>query len=101
MSSKRDRLKKYGLTLEDYYALGDRQGWVCEICREDIEKDGGETLTRACVDHCHATGKVRALLCHRCNIGIGCFREDIDLFKQAIRYVRRHNWDQEYVPLNG
>ena len=61
------RLEKYGLTLNDYDAMLEEQQGVCAIC-------GGEPDTRwrmLAVDHDHATGKVRGLLCMVCNTMIG------------------------------
>jgi len=52
---------------------------VCEICGR---KDG---LFR--IDHDHKTGLVRGLLCHKCNIGLGCFDDNLELLKSAISYL--------------
>lgn len=82
------RLKKYGLTQEQYDALGKE----CSIC-------GGPTEA---VDHCHKTGVVRGLLCRTCNAGLGFFKEDPKLLSQAAHYLnfvrvpgeRKGNWLQ-------
>jgi hypothetical protein len=42
------------------------------------------------IDHCHITGKIRGLLCHLCNRGIGLFRERSDLLQAAIKYLESH-----------
>jgi hypothetical protein len=55
--------RRYGLSRADYDALLKRQGGVCAICGKPSEK----TL---CVDHCHATGTIRGLLCRKCNLGL-------------------------------
>lgn len=76
------RLKKYGITADDYDAISAEQNGVCAICK-DICVSGNALA----VDHCHETGKVRGLLCGHCNTGLGKFRDDIDLLKIAIDYL--------------
>ena len=61
------------------------QGGVCAICR---------TGTRRHVDHDHATGAVRALLCFNCNGGLGQFRDDPCLLHAAALYVEHHRQQQ-------
>jgi hypothetical protein len=73
------RVQSYGLSLQDYRAMLERQGKVCGIC-----KTPGKPL---CVDHCHATGKVRGLLCRDCNLGLGNYKDN-PVFTRA----RRHIW---------
>ena len=70
----------YGITLEDYNAMYERQGGRCAICGA-----GGKLV----VDHDHKTGKVRELLCHLCNAMIGCAREDRAILTAAIAYLTR------------
>lgn len=79
-----DRIKRvYGLTIDAYQVLLDYQGGACYICRA-VPKS-----KRLAVDHDHATGLVRGLLCRRCNREIvGFFAQDrIDVFVRAIEYL--------------
>ena len=70
---------KYGMSLNEYDAMLIRQYRRCAVC-------GGE-MTPPNVDHDHATGAVRGLLCNPCNQAIGFFRDDPDVMRSAIRYI--------------
>lgn len=71
-----------------------RQNWercTYGVCKEDL----GEQVCRICgsskrlhIDHDHTTGKVRGLLCHYCNIGIGMFKDKQELLEKAIQYLK-------------
>lgn len=80
------RKLKYNLTQEDYDLKLKEQNYSCAIC--DIHKD--DYPKEFSVDHCHKTGKVRALLCTQCNSGIGFFRENINVMKKAIGYLKKY-----------
>ena len=71
------------MTLEQYDQLFESQGGVCAICGR-IDSDG----RRLSVDHDHRAGKVRGLLCGKCNRGIGIFDEDIIKLQSAINYLK-------------
>ena len=73
------RAVTYGITPRDLFALL-RECSGCAIC-------GGPTVPAPFVDHDHATGAVRGLLCMHCNFGIGHFRDDPDLLRAAIEYL--------------
>ena len=75
---------RYGLTPKDTVAIGDVQQGVCAICKSPptTEKRGGLH-----VDHDHATGQVRGLLCEKCNQGLGNFRDHPGFLEQAIAYL--------------
>jgi hypothetical protein len=77
--------RRYGLSLDDYKAMLERQGGRCAICGREPIKDN-----RLCVDHDHMTGKVRALLCDNCNMALGSFNDDVEAMAKAIRYVEEH-----------
>ena len=77
------RLKKYGITAEDWDILFERQGKVCAICRtQDPEKRGWQT------DHDHKTKKVRGILCNSCNNGLGRFKDNSEALIRASQYLR-------------
>lgn len=73
-------LRKYGLTLADYNDMLARQRGRCAICQKPFHSKPG-------VDHDHATGRVRGLLCSFCNTGIGLFHDDPDILRAAITYL--------------
>lgn len=75
-------LKKHGLTPEYYGLLLRAQKGVCAICGEPPKK------RRLAIDHCHKTGRIRGLLCGRCNTGIGNLRENPRVLRAAIAYLQ-------------
>lgn len=92
-AKKNGRLKaEFGITIEQYNAMLERQGGVCAICGEPMKKIGekGKRNHSMYVDHDHKTGKVRGLLCNQCNFGLGQFRDDPILLAKAIEYL--NNW---------
>ena len=70
----------YGLTAEQYEALLEAQGGVCAICE-------GLRPYRLNVDHDHATGRVRGLLCRRCNKLLRDVRDDRFVLYRAATYL--------------
>jgi hypothetical protein len=74
------------LTVEEFDALLASQDGKCAICRTDKWPGNGN---RPHVDHCHATGKVRGILCTSCNNGLGRFKDRVDLLEAAIAYLKR------------
>lgn len=84
----RSLVTNYGINREIYDEMGNRQGWVCAICAGPPLQGNGNRLV---VDHCHRTGKVRALLCARCNKGIGHLKDDPDLVRKALMYLEKHS----------
>lgn len=77
-------LKKYGINGADYNDLVKKQEGKCKICKTHES----ELKKRLHVDHCHTTGKIRGLLCNRCNKCIGQFEEKIELLNSAIDYLK-------------
>lgn len=73
----------YGITIEQYEQMYERQGGRCAICRGT---NNGKPLS---VDHDHKTKKVRGLLCVNCNHAIGKLCDDPDIMRAAIRYLER------------
>lgn len=79
------RLQQKGLTPEDYYAMLAAQGGVCAICR--ASHPGQKDNSSWAVDHDHATGKVRGLLCHACNLGLGMLKDSPEVLTKALAYL--------------
>jgi len=77
------QLRKYGITIDDYNKMLNDQNGVCAICGKT-----NITRRRLAIDHNHKTGKVRGLLCHRCNNAIGLFDENLETLKKAIKYLK-------------
>ena len=82
--------RKFGITLADYDAMLFSQDYKCAICLTEDPRGHGQKNKRFHVDHDHATGEVRGLLCHACNIGLGNFKDRTDIMKDAIHYLDRH-----------
>ena len=80
---------KYNITPEEAVELFEKQNSSCAICNklfpETLGKRGGPSI-----DHCHSTGKVRGILCTNCNIGLGHFKDDVELLQQAIQYLNNN-----------
>jgi hypothetical protein len=79
---QKKKLKKYGLSVEDYDTIQEAQGGVCAIC-----KVRPQNSKHWHVDHCHRTGKVRGLLCGDCNRGLGSFKDSVISLQRAIGYL--------------
>jgi hypothetical protein len=72
------------------------QNHLCAICLlpETVKMHG--RIRKLSVDHCHESEnngdmKIRGLLCSRCNIAFGAFRESIEILQNAILYAKKHN----------
>lgn len=82
---RRDIKNKYGIT-EDYFnKLIIIQDNKCKICGKEFK-----TNKAPCIDHCHATGKIRGLLCNNCNTGIGMLRDSTSILESAIKYLEEN-----------
>ncbi len=82
----------YGITEAQYMDMNDRQGGLCAICQQPETHRNPKTgpIVPLSVDHDHVTGKVRALLCHACNGGLGKFKDDLQVMQAAVDYLRQH-----------
>jgi hypothetical protein len=83
--STKSKLLKRGLTPLDYERMLVAQNGVCAICRQ---RDNGKRLA---VDHSHATGRVRGLLCFSCNTGIGKLGDDPARLRLAADYLEKQS----------
>lgn len=79
----RNRIRRdFGITEQEYNAMLVAQQGVCAICRQPPKR------IRLDVDHCHATKKVRGLLCNKCNRGLGWFCDSDVLMVRAANYLK-------------
>ena len=90
LMAENQKFKKFGITRDDYYLMFKNQNGVCAICNQPetmINKLGNTNMLA--VDHCHVNNYVRGLLCSKCNVAIGLFKEDIENLKSAILYLQK------------
>jgi hypothetical protein len=87
--------RKYRISEADYDEALRRQNGLCAICKSP--EPGGR---RECfvVDHDHESGQVRGLLCIKCNIGIGFFKDNTDVMLSAIAYLAE--WKEVEQPVD-
>lgn len=83
--------KVYGITLEQFNIMLERQKYKCAICKEmEICTQKNGNLYPLCVDHNHTTGQIRELLCRRCNMALGLLREDRLIIEEMKMYLDKH-----------
>lgn len=70
---------------DKYMELFKSQNEKCYICETSTNWNGKSFP----VDHCHKTNEVRGILCDDCNVGLGKFKDDIEILEKAINYLRR------------
>ena len=81
-------LRKYNLTVDEYYTKLTEQDFKCEICKkESLENNHGKLY----IDHNHTTGEVRGLLCHGCNAVLGLAKESEYILLESIKYLKKWN----------
>lgn len=78
---------RYGITIEDKQQMFNNQNGLCKICQLEMIFSGNS----CCVDHDHETGKIRGLLCNKCNFALGLFKDSTDILKNAIDYLISSN----------
>jgi hypothetical protein len=89
--ARKSNLKScFGMSLEEYDLILISQNNVCAICekKESAKWKDGRILNLS-VDHCHKTGKIRGLLCQKCNRGIGYLDDDITIVNKALIYLKK------------
>lgn len=81
-------VKAYGITLDQYNQMLNAQNSVCAVC---LYKETSKRNTRLCVDHDHKTGKIRGLLCNRCNRSLGLLQDSPNVIKSLLEYILKHS----------
>lgn len=83
-SAEKHLISKYGITMKDKLKLIREQSNQCKICLENFDDN------KLRVDHCHKTGKVRAVLCDDCNLALGLVKENKKTLERMIDYLEIH-----------
>ena len=83
---KRFYLRKYNCTEQDFNIIFKLQNGKCAIC--GIHQSSFKKSLS--LDHCHATNKVRGLLCQKCNFMLGLAKDSIEILKNALIYLAKH-----------
>lgn len=78
-------LRQFGVSFDFVEGLKKQQNYKCAICFSVL---GSET--KAHIDHCHTTGKVRGILCQKCNQAIGLLMDSVDNLKSAQAYLEKY-----------
>ena len=81
----RELKRKYGLSIEEYEVKLKEQDCVCAICKQP-----SSDLKSLAVDHDHTNGKIRGLLCSKCNLGIGNLEDNPEHLINAKRYIEEY-----------
>lgn len=76
---RKTRIRSYGLTPEQFEAMLQAQAGLCLICRRPMSPPA--------IDHDHATGAVRGLLCRGCNSALGLFQDSPEMLHRAAAYL--------------
>ncbi len=76
---------RYGLSLKGFDDLVAQQSNSCAVC--------GDSMEKPYVDHNHRSGRIRGLLCYRCNTGLGFMRENTRILLAAVEYLTLHKSD--------
>lgn len=87
----REAARRYQATVGDIEALRESQGNCCAICGTHSNEIEHRSFTTnpLVIDHCHASGEVRGLLCPTCNAGLGHFKDSPELLLNAIKYLKK------------
>lgn len=75
--------KLYGITKDEYLEMSASQNHVCKLCLKPCQSG-----KRLAVDHCHTTGRIRGLLCSKCNQAIGLFKDNYNTVLRAAEYLK-------------
>jgi Recombination endonuclease VII len=96
MNPRRKILNNYKMTVQEYENVLKLQNYKCAICPKKMS----ELNKHLAVDHCHKTGKIRGLLCRKCNSGLGFFKDDPILVEKALKYLCEEQDIREKCPKN-
>ena len=86
-------LRKYGISTVEREELLISQDRKCKLCSVEVAFYDGRKVdiptARGALDHCHTTGVIRGVLCSKCNMGLGLFKDNIETMEKAIAYLHK------------
>ncbi len=87
------RVQQFGLTLDLYHAIAERQDFLCAVCGEEPKKvkSNRNSFDDFVIDHDHETGRYRALVCVTCNVALGMLRDSPVIARAAADYLEKHH----------
>lgn len=91
LDRERNLRKKFGIGIQEYDEMLEKQGGVCAICNEEEVTVRQGRVQSLSVDHCHETGNIRGLLCNSCNRALGKFKDSIEHLLAAASYLEEHS----------
>lgn len=80
----------YGISYSDFIFLAKIQNNKCKICNVTLTFDAIKKDSRAVLDHCHTTNKIRGVLCNACNTALGKFKDNPEILNSAIVYLKEY-----------
>ena len=81
--------REYNINYSEYMDMLNNQEEKCAICGSEGFKMQAHHKIKLVVDHCHATGRVRGMLCHNCNRGLGLFQDSVKFLQTASSYLQK------------
>lgn len=94
--ANKNLIRKYGITLAQYDEMFEAQGGLCALCKKSEttkRRKKGDGRERLAVDHCHDTGRVRGLLCFKCNTAIGSLGDTEADAQRVVDYLSKFSSD--------
>jgi len=92
------RKRRYNITPEQYQDMLLKQNNKCKACGNSENLIKGKKYGLS-VDHCHETGKIRALLCNGCNLAVGHLKESIEIAYKVFEYIKWIKQDDDLMVL--
>lgn len=82
---------RYGIDEAGRLSIYESQNGACTLCGKEL------SLGKSVIDHDHSTGKLRSILCHPCNVGLGLFGDSPDRLRAAADYIEFHRTESPHV----
>lgn len=78
----------HGISMDEFQKMHDSQKGLCKVCSKPERAIYRGKTRSLCIDHNHKTGKIRGLLCHRCNVALGLLEDDFRIVESLLEYIK-------------